>query len=141
MIKDNNELLKLKLSKKKSNIITFYNSISESIYTLFCLILDEPIDNFWYECISNSFGYIQIICYILDTTVSILINKFLILIIIVSSNLESRLYNKRIIFLFKICSLNTFFKNKSNNIFSFYENNSIYYLFISIIYYYTSISN
>ena len=74
MIKDNNELLKLELNEKKSSIITFYNSISESIYTLFCLILDEPIDNFWYECISNSFGYIQIICYILDTTVSILIN-------------------------------------------------------------------
>ena len=74
MIKDNNELLKLKLSKKKSNIITFYNSINESIYALFCLVLDEPIENFWYECINISFGYIQLICYILDTTVSILIN-------------------------------------------------------------------
>ena len=74
MIKDNNELLKLELNEKKSSIITFYNSISESIYTLFCLILDEPIENFWYECINVSFGYIQLICYILDTTVSILIN-------------------------------------------------------------------
>ena len=73
MIKDNNELLKLKLSKKKSNIIVFYNSIIESIYALFCLVLDEPIENFWYECINVSFGYIQLICYILDTTVSILI--------------------------------------------------------------------
>ena len=73
MIKDNNELLKLELNEKKSSIITFYNSISESIYTLFCLILDEPFENFWYECINVSFGYIQLICYILDTTVSILI--------------------------------------------------------------------
>ena len=73
MIKDNNELLKLKLKARKSGIIAFYNSISESIYALFCLVLDEPIENFWYECINISFGYIQLICYILDTTVSILI--------------------------------------------------------------------
>ena len=46
MIKDNNELLKLKLSKKKSNIIVFYNSISESIYALFCLVLDELLKIF-----------------------------------------------------------------------------------------------
>ena len=72
MIKDNNTLLKLKLKKKKLSIIAFYSSISESIYALFCFILDEPIENFWYECINISFGYIQIICYILDTTVSIL---------------------------------------------------------------------
>ena len=46
MIKDNNTLLKLKLKKKKSSIIAFYSSISESIYALFCLVLDELLKIF-----------------------------------------------------------------------------------------------
>ena len=71
MINEKNPLLKLKITKNKSAINGFYNTIIESIYALFDLILDHPIENFWYECINIFFGYMQLICYILDTTVSI----------------------------------------------------------------------
>ena len=71
MIKEKNPLLNLKLTKNKSFIIEFYNSIIESIYTLYNLILEDPIENFWFECIHIFFGYMPIICYIWDTTVSI----------------------------------------------------------------------
>ena len=71
MIKEKNPLLKLKFTKKKSVIREFFNSIIESIFTLFDLILDDPIESFWYECIHIFFGYMEIITYIFDSTVSI----------------------------------------------------------------------
>ena len=71
MIKEKNPLNKLKFTKKKSIINEFFNSIIESIFTLFDLILDDPIENFWYECIQIFFGYMEMFIYIFDSTVSI----------------------------------------------------------------------
>ena len=71
MIREKSPLIELKFTNKKSSIIEFCNSIMESFYDLFELILEDPIENFWFECFNISLGYMQLICYILDQTVNI----------------------------------------------------------------------
>ena len=70
MIKEKNPLLKLKLKETKSSLSEFYSSYEESLYTLFDLMIENSIENFWYECINILLGYIQLIAYIFDPTVS-----------------------------------------------------------------------
>ena len=70
MIKEKSPLLEINFTKKKSSIFEFVNSIIESFYALFELIMENPIESFWYECFNIIFGYMQVICYILDSTVS-----------------------------------------------------------------------
>ena len=69
MLKQKNPLLKLKLKKEKTFIITIINDIFESLFSLFELILDDPIENFWFEIISLLICYIQIIMFIFNETV------------------------------------------------------------------------
>ena len=95
MIKENNPLLEIKLTKQKSPVNDFCYSIIESFYALFDLILEDPIENFWYEFVIIFSGYMQLFCFLLDSTVSII--NILIKINIVLSNLETRYYSKRII--------------------------------------------
>lgn len=81
MNKEKNPLLYIQLTKKRKTFITFYNACTESLYSLFDLILEDPIENFWFECINIFFGYIQLILFIFDSTVSIyliIINNFII---------------------------------------------------------------
>ena len=70
MIKEKSPLINIQLKEKTSKIIIFYKDFIEGIYALFCLLLDNPIENFWYECISMSLGYFQLLIYIIDETVS-----------------------------------------------------------------------
>ena len=70
MIREKNPLLKLKIKKRKSTLYEFYYSNSESLYELFDLIIENSIDNFWYESINILLGYIQLIAYMFDPTVS-----------------------------------------------------------------------
>ena len=70
MIKEKSSLINIQLKEKSSKIIIFYKDFIEGIYALFCLLLDNPIENFWYECISMSLGYFQLLIYIIDETVS-----------------------------------------------------------------------
>ena len=70
MIKEKSRLINIQLKEKTSKIIIFYKDFIEGIYALFCLLLDNPIENFWYECISMSLGYFQLLIYIIDETVS-----------------------------------------------------------------------
>ena len=70
MIGEKNPLLKLKIKNRKSTLYEFYYSNSESLYELFDLIIDNSIENFWYESLNIILGYIQLIAYILDPTVS-----------------------------------------------------------------------
>ena len=67
---EKNPLLKLKIQNRKSTLFEFYYSYSESLYELFDLIIENSIDNFWYECINILLGYIQLIAYMFDPTVS-----------------------------------------------------------------------
>ena len=71
MIKEKNPLLEIKFKKKKSFIIELYKSIIISFYDLFELILKDPIESFWYECFNIIMSYMQLICYIFDSSVSI----------------------------------------------------------------------
>ena len=71
MIKENNPLLTLKFTKKNSIFYEIYNYLSESIYDLFELILDDPIESFWFECFIIFIGYLQMFAYLLDSTVRI----------------------------------------------------------------------
>ena len=70
MLKEKNPLLRLKLKEEKSFFYILIKAINESLYSLFDLILEEPYENIWYECISIIFQYLQLITYIFDETVS-----------------------------------------------------------------------
>ena len=70
MIREKNPLLKLTIKNRKSRLFEFYNSNSESLYELFYLIMENSIENFWYECINILLSYIQLIAYLFDPTVS-----------------------------------------------------------------------
>lgn len=66
---DNNAILNLDLSNVASNsnkFSEFYNGL----FTLFYFILQKPLENFWYECISLLIQYFQLAIFIIDSTVS-----------------------------------------------------------------------
>ena len=70
MIAEKSPLLKIKLNKKELFIIKFYRDFVEGLYALYCFMLDDPIENFWYEIISISLGYFQLLIYVIDESVS-----------------------------------------------------------------------
>ena len=70
MLKENNPLLKLDIKEKKSFLFNIIIKVLESFYSLFDLILEDPLENFWYEIVSIVLGYIQILYYLIDKTVS-----------------------------------------------------------------------
>ena len=69
MIKENN-IITIKIKKEKSLFTKILNNILESLFALFELILEDPIENFWFEIISLFICYIQIIMFIFNETVS-----------------------------------------------------------------------
>ena len=73
MLKEKNPLLKIKLKQEKSFLYTLIKSFNESLYSIYDLILEEPYENLWYECISIIFQYLQLIIYIFDKTVRLYI--------------------------------------------------------------------
>ena len=70
MIKEKNPLLNLKIVKDKSLLIDFYNNNVETLFELFDLLLDNSFENFWLELIKIFFGYIQLIAFAFDPSVS-----------------------------------------------------------------------
>jgi hypothetical protein len=78
MLKEKNPLLKLKLKKEKTIIAKILiDNIFQPLFELFELILDDPLENFWFEVISLFICYIQIIMFIFNETVRNIINNFL----------------------------------------------------------------
>ena len=71
MFKEKNTLLKLKFEKEPEAIYDFFNYIFESLYALYDFILDNPFENFWYECFNIILSYLQLIAFVFDKTVSI----------------------------------------------------------------------
>lgn len=66
---DNNAILKINLNKGKSEsnkFVEFYNAL----FTIFYFILQKPFDNFWWECVSIIIQYVQLLIFIIDTSVS-----------------------------------------------------------------------
>ena len=71
MLKGNNPLLKINLKNQKSFLFQLTKNIVESIYSLFDLILENPIENVWLESFNILVGNCQLIVYMGDRTVSI----------------------------------------------------------------------
>ena len=76
MLKENNPLLKLEIKKEKSFFRKILHNTLQSLYALFELILDDPIENFWFEITSLFICYIQIIMFIFNETVRNYFYKF-----------------------------------------------------------------
>jgi hypothetical protein len=76
MINEKHPILNIQLNKKLSRLKQFYKDFMEGLFALFCLMLDDPLENFWYECISMSLGYFQLLIYIIDETVRQIIILF-----------------------------------------------------------------
>ena len=70
MLKEKNPLLKLNLIEKKFILTEICIKIFESFYKIFDIILEDPIENFWFEFLGIVLGYSQIIYYWVDRTVS-----------------------------------------------------------------------
>ena len=70
MINENNKILKVKINKENSYMFTKFEEIYEGFNSLFYFILKDPFDNFWWECISITFQYCQLLIFIINRTVS-----------------------------------------------------------------------
>ena len=70
------KILNAKIDKKEYKLYKKIEEFYEGFNTLFYFILKNPLDNFWWECISLSIQYVHMLLFVLDTTVSI---KFLII--------------------------------------------------------------
>ena len=70
MLKEKNPLIDLSLEKKPIFISSFLKIIYEGLYELFRYILQDPFENFWFECIGIVIGYLQILLYLVDKTVN-----------------------------------------------------------------------
>ncbi len=75
MIKEKGSILKLNAKKIDSKMSTSFNNFSESLYALYDYILEDPIENFWYECISIILSYLQIMSFIFKKEVSLASNS------------------------------------------------------------------
>ena len=69
MLKEKNPLLKLKLKNETPFITHIFNKIFESLYALYDYMLDNPIESFWYECLSIILSYLQLISFSFDKIV------------------------------------------------------------------------
>ena len=69
MLKEKIKLLK-DFKEEKTKICQLIKNIFEALYSLFDLILEDPIENFWYEGIGIIISYVQISLYLVDKTVS-----------------------------------------------------------------------
>jgi hypothetical protein len=70
MLKEKNPVLKLKIKIENS---TSVNKIFESLYSLYHFILNEPIEIFFLDFLSILLSYLQLIAFIFEDTVSIII--------------------------------------------------------------------
>jgi len=70
MLKENENLLDLKLKREKIIYSKTRKIIYEALYELFFLILQSPIENILFEIITFLISYIQILMFIFNETVS-----------------------------------------------------------------------
>ena len=70
MNNENNKILKIEINKKESKIFKKLEELHEGIFAIFFYILKNPMNNFWWECISLTIQYSQLLIFIIDDTVS-----------------------------------------------------------------------
>ena len=93
MLKENNPLLILKLKKEKTKISNIINNIFEALYSLYDLILEDPIENIWLEYLNIILGYGQLSLFIFEEIVRI--QLFIFVNDIVLDNMESEKFNRK----------------------------------------------
>ena len=69
MSNENKAILNAKINRKESNIVKILEAFNQGYYEMFYLILKSPFNNFWWECISITIQYSQLLIFILDSTV------------------------------------------------------------------------
>ena len=68
------EIINFELTKKHFSFYSKYKSSLENLFELFYCILKEPFSNFWWESITLFLEYFQLLIYITDEKVSIIID-------------------------------------------------------------------
>ena len=72
MLKEKSPLLNIEIKNEKSLKFNNINDIFECLYELYDFMLDNPIENIWYECVSIVISYFQLISLMFDKIVSII---------------------------------------------------------------------
>ena len=114
MLKEKHPLIKLELKSKKGALNIIIQESYNALFTLYYLILEDTIENIIYEMINIIIGYLQLIIFIFDYTVRLLLlNIFSFLyIFIVSSNMEPNRISKRNNKYIEIYTFHTYNKRK-----------------------------
>ena len=127
MLKEKHPLIKLDLKSKKGALNIIIQESYNALFTLYYLILEDTIENIIYEIINIIIGYLQLIIFIFDYTVRLLLlNIFSFLyIFIVSSNMEPNRISKRNNKYIEIYTFHTYNKRKG---ISLLYNNFFYHI-------------
>ena len=64
------KIIKAKIGKNESKIFKKNEDFYEGFNALFYFILKNPLDNFWWECISLTIQYCHMLIFIVNSTVS-----------------------------------------------------------------------
>ena len=70
MKNERKKILDIDIFKKESKLKFNIKVILEGFYELLYCILKDPLDNFWWECISLIIQYLQLSIFIFDDAVS-----------------------------------------------------------------------
>ena len=63
MLKEKNPLLKLNIKINEETITNLNGNFFEGLFLLYDFILEESIENFWYECFNIIISYLQLISF------------------------------------------------------------------------------
>ena len=77
---ENKKLIKAKIKEEKSYFNKKIESCLEGIFILFYYLLKNPLENFWFECLSISIQYFDMLLYLVDRTVSFPYNYIIFLV-------------------------------------------------------------
>ena len=70
MQNESKKILEAEIIKKESKLKLKFREIFEAFFSTFYFILENPLDNLWWEVISLIIQYVQLILFILDEAVS-----------------------------------------------------------------------
>ena len=73
MLGELKKLIRIKIQQNNSFIRDLIKNSLESTFLLFYYLLKNPLENFWWECISIIIQYADMFLYLADKTVSIII--------------------------------------------------------------------
>lgn len=72
MLNEKNPLLNIKLKEKNKLLSSKFDDLLEGLFELYDFILQDPIENYWYECFSVLLSYLQLISFLFGESVSLL---------------------------------------------------------------------